>query len=158
MSALLEAERIKVCAVCGIPVDAQYFDESRIVDLQQEEDLMAGRTAVIARFELPAQYCGILQHFFQFTDTHAGNPSRADTPDFQWTIRVNGHPLYPYIALKHIVNPWGCPSCPVAIRLDENALLEFVVRRVSSTDPDTKKIGARVVGRYWYNTDYGNGP
>src|SRR5882724_10568077 len=107
MNAVRKSQYESVCTICGIPLDAQYFDSSRIVNLDREPGVLElGRTEPLISFDLPPQYCGVLQYFFQFTDAYAANPARADTPDFEWTIRVNGHPLHPYLALRHIVNPW----------------------------------------------------
>jgi hypothetical protein len=155
MNALLQPAFEGACALCGIPLDAQYFDESSIVDVTSAPPARRSDTTSLVQFELPPQYCGVLQYFFQFTDLHAREPERIDTPDFEWTIRVNGHPLHPYLGIRHIVNPWGCPCCPIAIRLDEGARLEFAVRRVGESDDEITRIGARLVGRYWYNTSYG---
>jgi len=152
MNALLHAHSERPCALCGIPLDAQYFDESSILDLEGQP--AEYRAIDVVEFRLPPQYCGVLQQFFQFTDLLAGNPARIDTPDLEWTIRVNGHPLHPYLGFRHVVNPWGSPCCPVAIRLDEGARLTFAVRR-TGTSNEVKRIGARLVGRYWYNTAYG---
>ena len=152
MNARLRASADVPCVLCGIPLDAQYFDESRIVDLESEPDEY--RTIKVVQFDLPPQYCGVLQQFFQFSDLLADDPTRIDTPDLEWTIRVNGHPLHPYLGFQHIVNPWGSPCCPIAIRLDEGARLDFAVRRLGAS-PGVRRIGARLVGRYWYNTAYG---
>jgi len=152
MNARLRANTGRPCVLCGIPLDAQYFDESRIVDLQSEPEEY--RTIVMVQFDLPPQYCGVLQNFFQFTDLLASDPTRIDTPDLEWTIRVNGHPLYPYLGFQHIVNPWGSSCCPVDIRLDEGARLDFAVRRLGAS-PGVRRIGARLSGRYWYNSAYG---
>jgi hypothetical protein len=99
----------------------------------------------------------VLEYFSQFTDLHAGEPAQIRTPDIQWRILVNHRPLYPYLALDRIVNPWGYGSFPISIRLDENATLEFTVRRVSQGNSrHIKRIGGRIVGRYWYNAIYGD--
>ena len=111
---------------------------------------------LLARFELPPQYCGVLEYFSQFTDEHAGNPAKIATPGLQWMILVNNRPLYPYLNLDRIVNPWGNGSFQVSIRLDESATIEFVVRRVNNAAPDIKQVGGRIVGRYWYNAAYGD--
>jgi hypothetical protein len=158
MNALVQPTREQVCAVCGIPLDAQYFDSSAIVDVGGSNALEPGRAVPLVSVELPPQYCGVLQYFFQFTNTHAQNPSRIETPGFEWSIRINGHPLNPYLALRHIINPWGSAIAPISIRLDEGARLEFIVRPLATADPGLRKIGARLAGRYWYNTAYGNGP
>ena len=52
------------------------------------------------------------------------------------------------------MNPWGFGSFQVAIRLDESATIEFVVRRRFANSNGIKKVGGRIVGRYWYNTAY----
>jgi len=153
MNAVLQSSLDRPCALCGIPLDAQYFDSSRIVSLPGGSEEL--RNIVLAEFELPPQYCGVLQHFFQFSDLLAADPARIDTPDLEWTIRVNGHPLHPYLGFRHIVNPWGSPCCPVAIRLDEGARLEFTVRHVGRNLSPVHRVGARLVGRYWYNSAYG---
>ena len=55
-----------LCAMCRIPLDSQYFDESRI-----SEPPGVGSEVVLARFQLPPQYCGVLEYFAQFTDAQA---------------------------------------------------------------------------------------
>jgi hypothetical protein len=140
-----------LCSICGIPVDAGYFDDSKVADAPD-----AGREVSLARFELPPQYCGVLQYFAQFTDAYAKDPSQVHTPGLQWLILVNKRPLYPYINLDRIVNPWGYGSFQVSIRLDENATIEFAARRVSNDASAITKIGGRIVGRYWYNAIYGD--
>ena len=161
MNALLQSMPDRPCVMCGIPLDAQYFDASGFIDLRGKSGEF--RAIVLADFELPPQYCGVLQYFFQFSDALAADPARIFTPDLEWNIRVNGHPLHPYLGFRHIINPWGSPCCPVAIRLDEGARLEFAVRRVpddTHLGPDktlapVHRVGARLVGRYWYNSAYG---
>ncbi len=142
-------------ALCGIPVDAQQFDESSIAPLPD-----TGREVLLARFELQPQYCGVFENFAQFVgDAFGRGLPLIDTPGLQWLIQMNGRPLYPYVNLKHVVNPWGFGSFPVAIRLDENASVEFVVRNVSYVKPARHAIhsvGGRIAGRYWYNPAYGD--
>jgi hypothetical protein len=111
---------------------------------------------LLARFELPPQYCGVLEYFAQFTDAHANHPSLIHTPGLQWLILVNKRPLYPYTNLDLIVNPWGNGSFQVSIRLDENSTVEFRVRRLADEVPKVMKVGGRIVGRYWYNVGYGD--
>lgn len=148
-----------LCAACGIPVDSQYFDDSTVQPFPEP-----GEELVLAHFDLPAQYCGVLQHFSQFTNTFGNNASNIATPTIEWKIVVNGHALFPYINLRHIVNPWGYGSYPVNIRLDGNSTVELVARGVidNETLKDTgalsevKFIGGRIVGRFWYNACYGD--
>ena len=137
------------CPLCGIPLDSQYFDDSKVAPAPG-----VGQQVVLARFELPTQYCGVLRFFAQFTDAHAKDPSQIATPGLQWLILVNKRPLYPYVSFEHIVNPWGNGSFEVSLRLDESATLELVVRRLND-DADVTQVGGRLMGRYWYNPIYG---
>jgi hypothetical protein len=148
-----------LCPMCGIALDSEYFDESGVEEKQagQDEVLDPGQEKVLASFELPSQYCGVLEYFSQFTDVQANHPAEIRTPDIQWRISINRRPLYPYLTLDRIVNPWGYGSFPVSIRLDENARVEFIVRRVSKGNShQIKRIGGRIMGRYWYNAAYGD--
>jgi hypothetical protein len=138
-----------LCSSCGIPADSEYFDESGVDDAPK-----AGRSLVLATFVLPPQYCGVLQYFAQYTDLFAGNVAEIETPGLVWTIVSNGRPLYPYVQLSRILNPWGYGSFPIAVRLDDNATVEFVVRGVGPSP--VQKVGGRLVGRYWYNVAYGD--
>ena len=146
-----------LCPNCGLPRDYEHFDESGFA----EHALAPGREVVLARFELPPQYCGMLENFSQFTDLLGRDLPQVETPGLQWIISVNKRPLYPYIKLEHIVNPWGYGSFGVSIRLDENATVEFAVRNVGHPSPDRpeteiSRIGGRIVGRFWYNPAYGD--
>ena len=150
----------RLCTTCGIALDSEYFDESGVDEIQdadEEEVLTPGQEKVLASFELPPQYCGVLEYFSQFTDVHASDPAQIRTPDIQWRISINRRPLYPYLTLDRIVNPWGYGSFPVSIRLDENARVEFIVRRINKgSSHHIKRIGGRIMGRYWYNAAYGD--
>jgi hypothetical protein len=149
-----------LCAACGIPFDSQYFDESGVRKIADE----SGTEVVLARFELPAQYCGVLQYVSQFTDAFGGNFAVIATPTIEWKLLVNNHALFPYINLRHIVNPWGYGSYPVNLRLHEDSTIELVARRVIDDESlkDTtvvapiKVVGGRLVGRFWYNASYGD--
>ncbi|HKY46084.1 MAG TPA: hypothetical protein VJM50_23540 [Pyrinomonadaceae bacterium] len=145
-----------LCASCGIPVDSQYFDESSVVEVPTA----TGDEVVLARFELPPQYCGVLQYFSQFTDALGINFANVQTPTIEWKVLVNNHALFPYINLRHVVNPWGFGSYPVNIRLDEDSIVELVARRVQQIgalpNPVISVIGGRIVGRFWYNASYGD--
>ena len=141
------------CNACGMPLDSQYFDDSSV-----EPKPEPGEEIVLARFDLPAQYCGVLQYFAQFTDVFARFPAEIKTPEIEWKLLVNNHALFPYINLTHIVNPWGYGAYPINIRLDENSSIELVARRVVPTEVITrpvKTVGGRIMGRFWYNASYG---
>jgi hypothetical protein len=160
MNALATIEEVSssgLCVACGIPQDSQYFDDSNF-----NEPPDVGSEVVLARFELPAQYCGVLRYFSQFTDQHGRNAANVQTPGLEWRILLNSRALYPYIGLGHIVNPWGYGSFCVNIRLDEDSTIELVVRGVPSTNIPAnpadriRLVGGRLVGRYWYNASYGD--
>jgi len=153
-----------ICAVCGIPADAQAFDDTSVVLVSNQANppsgtiaLARGTEIVLARFALAPQYCGVLQYFAQFTNVQAADPARIQTPGLEWSIRANGHPLSPYLRMSAIINPWGYGSFPVALRLPEGTTIEFAVRcgAVGGLD-DLTAIGGRIMGRYWYNAMYGD--
>lgn len=141
-----------LCTACGVPFDAQYFDVSSVLPKPSP-----GETAPLAEFKLPPQYCGVLEYFAQFTDAYAGNNSLIETPDVEWTILADGSPLFPYLSLRHIVNPWGNGAFPVAVRLPESVTIKFIARGVSGVTPSTiTKVGGRLLGRFWYNATHGD--
>jgi hypothetical protein len=145
------------CHICGIPVDAGIFDRSSIVGIPPND----GEEVVLAQFSLHRNYCGHLLYFAQFTE-----PARIRTPGLVWEIRIDGRPREPYLGLDHVVNPWGLNGFPLNIRLDEGATVELAVRRasVAHLPPRDRErvavthVGGRLVGRYWYNIDFGGAP
>lgn len=140
-----------VCPTCSIPVDAGFFDSSRITPAPR----LPGEEVVLASYELHSNYCGILLYFSQFTDAFAADPSLVETDGFQWQIRCNGQPRYPYLTFDRIINPWGMAGFPIHLRLEEGCLVELVIRRVGTATPAISKVGGRLLGRYWYNPAYG---
>src|SRR5262245_10470424 len=140
-----------LCTICGIALDSEYFDDSSVRPAPK-----VGEIVSLARFELPPQYCGVLEYFSQFTDEHSNDSTKIETPGLQWMILSNNRPLYPYLNLTRIINPWGYGSFQVFIRLDENATIEFVARGMSTGSSGITKVGGRIVGRYWYNSIYGD--
>jgi hypothetical protein len=142
---------MNICDICGIPSDAGFFDASSIQEAPQQ-----GQEVVLARYQLHRNYCGMLLYFAQFTNSYAHDPTQVDTPGYQWQIRCNNQPRDPYLTFAHIINPWGLSGFPVALRLEEGCLLEFVVRNMGADPQRTVgKVGGRLLGRYWYNTIYG---
>jgi hypothetical protein len=146
------------CHVCGIPADASYFDDSSIAKAPDENS----REVVLAKYELHPNYCGELQYFAQFTDAYATSPAAVETPDLEWQIRSDGQPLAPWLTFRRIINPWGLSGFPIHIRLKEGSLTELVVRFVGSGSivelrdlPPVQQVGGRLLGRFWYNTDFG---
>jgi hypothetical protein len=147
-----------LCNACGIPLDSQYFDDSSV-----QKAPAPGQDVSLARFELPAQYCGVLQYFAQFTDGFGGDARQIATPTIEWRLLVNNHALFPYINLRRIVNPWGYGSYSVNLRLDEDSTIELRVRGVVDDGSLTGTaavgpigvVGGRIVGRFWYNECYG---
>ncbi|MCS7043412.1 MAG: hypothetical protein RMK33_00105 [Arcobacter sp.] len=152
MTRLTSSAAPAICVNCGVPVDSQHFDESGFADAPAP-----GHRVVLARFALPPQYCGVLEYFAQFTDSFSTSAARAETPDLEWVLAVNGRPLYPYVGFSVILNPWGFGSFPVHIRLEDGAVLEFAVRGLAVPGPPTvSRVGGRILGRYWYNPVYGD--
>ena len=145
-----------LCVNCGIPIDSQRFDESSIATVPE-----VGDEIVLASFDLPAQYCGSLEHVSQFTDLNLRRPDQVDTPGLEWTLRANGRALRPFSRLTHILNPWGFGSYRMDQRLDESARIELILRRTAegtSRQPQlhVNVVGGRIVGRYWYNSAFGD--
>jgi hypothetical protein len=145
------------CTICGIPQDAEYFDVSGTVPF--DVNFQPGDQKVLTSFQLHPQYCGVLTYFAQFTDVYAKDNSQIATTGFDWVITQNGRPLFPYVKLDLIVNPWGMNCLEVAVRLDENARVEMIIRNLSATTTDPKpvitKFAGRLMGRYWYNETFG---
>ena len=105
------------------PLDARYFDESLGVKPALTQGLLP-----LARFELPFGYCGSLEAFWQFTNTHAKDNSKISTEELQWLLLINGQPVAPYLDLQTILQPWGQPAYAFSIKLPVNALVEFAVQ------------------------------
>lgn len=166
------------CATCGIPWDAGYFDESRVFNLDANNDgfndlLDRGEELVLARYQLHRNYCGVLMSFAQFTEAYARDNAQVLTPGYQWQVRVNGLPRDPYLTLDHILNPWGQSGMLVQLRLEESSLVELAIRNIDvprtipPNPPDPLKkpdprelhiVGGRITGRFWYNPDFGGRP
>jgi hypothetical protein len=91
--------------ICGIPLDAEYFDVSGFV--RDEEIPGKGEHKVLASFQLHPQYCGVLTYFSQYTDKYAEDNAKIQKRGYEWLILQSGKPLYPYTRLDLIVNPWG---------------------------------------------------
>jgi hypothetical protein len=144
MSALAERH----CHVCGVPTDAGFFDDSRIVTAPA-----MGTEVVLASYQLHPNYCGELLYFAQFTDAFAVDPTEVKTTGLEWEIRCNGNPRDPYVRFDRIINPWGISGFPVHLRLEEGCLTELVVRGTGTTTIAT--VGGRLLGRFWYNPIYG---
>ncbi len=153
---------MSICEICGIPSDAGFFDESKIVALKQPDRrnqqngpsiLNPGQELVLASYQLHRNYCGVLMSFAQFTDLAVGANPQFTTPGYQWQIRCNGQPRDPYLTFEHIINPWGYGGFPVQLRLEEGCLVELVIRNVGGDS--LKQVGGRITGRYWYNSVYG---
>lgn len=143
------------CDICGIPLDAEYFDVSGFAT--DSELPPPGERAVLASYKIHRQYCGVLQCFAQFTDEFAFDNSRVHTPGLEWILLRNGQPLFPYHRLESIVNPWGYGNYSFLIRLDEGSEVEFVIhnRSFDFGERRIQKVGGRIIGRFWYNRVYG---
>lgn len=147
---------MNTCQVCGIPVDANYFDNATI----KPAPINPGEEVELARYTLHPQYCGVLLCFAQYAEPET--PQTKDifeTPGYEWAILCNNQPRDPYLPTNLILNPWGQNNLPIHLRLEEGCVVRLVVRRVSTApDPVLQKVGGRLQGRYWYNTNYGGLP
>lgn len=144
------------CPRCGQPLDALSFDVSRLAAWA-----VGSREVPLARFDLPAQHCGVLESVRQFTDRYAVDRTRLSTPTLEWRVLIDRHPVSPYLNLRWIVNPWDGIAPFVPVRLSAGARVELVARRVAP-DPEQPAapdepvlIGGRITGRYWYDPSYG---
>jgi hypothetical protein len=148
---------MNICQVCGIPLDANYFDNASSFQKAPEN---VGEEKELARYTLHPQYCGVLLYFAQYAEPQTTQSKDLfETPGYEWAVLCNNQPRDPYLPTNLILNPWGQNNLPVHLRLEEGCVVRLVVRRVSAS-PVTllKKVGGRLQGRYWYNTAYGGAP
>jgi hypothetical protein len=140
------------CPRCGNAIDSLCFDDSRVI----ENWPAARREELLASFELPPQYCGVLESFMQFTDTHARDPGLILTPSVHWRLLVDRHPIAPYVDLHCIVNPWGAWQAPgLVIKLPAGARIDLVARRMPGVADNIQVVAGRITGRYWYDLSFG---
>jgi hypothetical protein len=147
-------------------VDANNFDVANIIPAPTT----TGKVEELAKFALPAQYCGVLLYFAQYVEPPPPNVEPAApqtreifrTPGYEWAILCNNQPRDPYLPSRLILNPWGYNAFPIHLRLEEGCVLRFVVRKVvpPAGEPEIPLafVGGRLLGRYWYNTIYGGAP
>jgi hypothetical protein len=147
-----------VCQSCGVPLDAGYFDVANILKAPLNE----GDQVEVARYELNPQYCGTLLYFMQYAeeDSETKRQVLSITSGYEWLILCNNQPRAPYLPTSLILNPWGFNALPIHLRLEEGCTLRFVVRKLTSAAGDVKlsQVGGRLLGRTWYNTQYGGLP
>jgi hypothetical protein len=147
---------MNVCDICGIPLDANYFDSASI----KPAPVNVGDEVELAHYALHSQYCGRLLCFAQYAEPQEDTGRKiVETPGYEWLILCNNQPRDPYLPTSLILNPWGENNLQIHLRLEEGCVLRLVVRRVSAS-PDLllQKVGGRLQGRYWYNTNYGGLP
>jgi hypothetical protein len=147
---------LNVCRICGVPADAGYFDAAGIKAAPEN----IGEEVEVARHELHPQYCGTLLYFMQYAElARTRRQVFSKTPGYEWAILCNNQPRDPYLPIDLILNPWGYNALPIHLRLEEGCTLRFVVRRTASTVPQKlAQVGGRLLGRTWYNTQYGGVP
>ncbi|HDR7429958.1 TPA: hypothetical protein QCX20_003342 [Bacillus toyonensis] len=134
------------CNNCGSPVDTGWFDNSSI----KQAPLILNNEVVLAQYKVPPNYCGQLVYFSQYAFPFSEEGDMFYTPDYEWSIRLDGSPLAPYTSLDHIVNPWGIHGFPINIRLNGDNKIQLVVRCIKEKG-NLSRIGGRLMGRYWYN-------
>src|SRR5262249_26802017 len=155
------------CVVCGIPLDAEYFDVNGFVGRGSAVDVFQnfhvgiphpishhGEQGTPGSFHLyPPNYGGRTSLSLYFVPYTRDKPHIL-TPGFEWIITQNGKPVFPYTRMESIANPWGYNCLPVMVRLDENARVEFILRNRSISNLTAypiKAFAGRIMGRYWYN-------
>ena len=148
-----------VCQICSVPLDAGYFDVANILKAPLNE----GDEVEVARYELNPQYCGTLLYFMQYAElTRTRRQVLSNTPGYEWVILCNNQPRAPYLPTSLILNPWGYNALPIHLRLEEGCTVRFVVRKVTlavdETEVKLSQVGGRLLGRTWYNTQYGGAP
>jgi hypothetical protein len=152
-----DTEYSNVCQICGVPLDAGYFDVATI-----KAAPLAGEEVEVARYELNPQYCGTLMYFMQYAeeDSETNRQVLSITRGYEWLILCNNQPRAPYLPTSLILNPWGFNALPIHLRLEEGCTLRFVVRKLTPATGDVKlsQVGGRLLGRTWYNTQYGGMP
>jgi hypothetical protein len=152
---------MNICQICGIPLDANYFDNASFQDAPKN----VGEERELARYALHPQYCGVLLYFAQYArhqDEKLQDKDIFETPGYEWAVLCNNQPRDPYLPTELILNPWGQNNLPIHLRLEEGCVVRLVVRRVlpspGSKEIPLERVGGRLQGRYWYNTNYGGFP
>lgn len=146
----LQNSDMNFCAICGIPTDAGWFDNSSI----QQAPRLFNEEVVLAHYKVPREYCGQLVYFSQYVIPLSEEGNMIYTPDYEWSIRIDGRPLSPYNSLDHIINPWGIHGFPIDIRLNGDNEVQLVIRCMKE-EGNLSRVGGRIMGRYWYNKVYG---
>ena len=147
-----------VCQICGVPLDAGYFDVAAI-----KMAPLVGEEVELARYELNPEYCGTMLYFMQYAEEfRTKRQVLSNTPGYEWLILCNNQPRAPYLPTSLILNPWGYNALPIHLRLEEGCTVRFVVRKVTPAVDETEvklsQVGGRLLGRTWYNTQYGGAP
>jgi hypothetical protein len=151
---------MNICQACGIPLDANYFDNANI----KPAPTKLGEQVILAQYTLHPQYCGVLLHFAQYAEPQASpHQNIFETPGYEWAILCNNQPFDPYLPTHLILNPWGQNNLPIHLRLEEGCEVRLVVKKVSPSSEEANetplaRVGGRLQGRYWYNTNYGGLP
>ncbi len=146
-----------VCQICSVPLDAGYFDVASI----KAAPGIVGKEVEVACYELSPQYCGTLLYFMQYAEeVRTKRQVLSTTPGYEWVILCNNQPRAPYLPTNLILNPWGYNALPIHLRLEEGCTVRFVVRKLTPAAGDVKlsQVGGRLLGRTWYNTQYGGLP
>ena len=153
---MVTTTRPTACDVCGIPLDANYFDSASVKDAP----VTVGEEVELARHVLHPQQCGRLLCFAQYALPETPTDSKlVETPGYEWLILCNNQPRDPYLPTSLILNPWGENNLPIHLRLEEGCTVRFVVRRTAVAPPVVlTRVGARLQGRFWYNKLYGGLP
>lgn len=157
---------MSLCVSCGIPIDAGIFDDSSILNIITEGEaqpashrasLVPGESLELARYELSPEHCGLLLAFAQYTDRYAAGPANLLTPGYEWEICCDDQPLAPWLRFDRIIQPWGLSGFPLAVRLQRESTLRFVIRNLGVDPADEnwlRQVGGRVVGQYCFDHEH----
>jgi hypothetical protein len=147
------------CNICGSPLDADYFDVSSF----RPAPANVGEEVELARHALHSQYCGALLYFAQYAERlEDSRQVFSETPGYEWLILCNSQPRAPYLPTSLILNAWCLNAFPVHLRLEEGCVVRLSVRKVNppigAKGITLSRVGGRLMGRSWYNTNYGGTP
>jgi hypothetical protein len=150
---------LNACQICGVPWDAGYFDVATIKAAPEN----IGEEVEVARHELHPQYCGTLLYFMQYAElARTRRQVFSKTAGYEWVILCNNQPRAPYLPTSLILNPWGYTALPIHLRLEEGCTVRFVIKKVtpaaSEAEVRLSQVGGRLLGRTWYNIQYGGAP
>ena len=150
-----------VCQICGVPVDAGYFDVASFKDAPVGmRARRGGAGALRAASRSTAAPCSISP-----SSRKTGSDARqviSQTPGYEWIILCNNQPRAPYLPTSLILNPWGYNALPrspaIGGRMRRQSSWSEKLLLPRGRAVTLSQVGGRLMGRSWYNTNYGGAP